>query len=116
MVSYAAIKVTRENMFTILESVRDYPAGPERLAWSMFRYEAVPGEAYYFVRGNYRKVNQLDFSKQIFSQTDLDLTFTYPKRARSPMGGGVVRNPDINWFPVTPRDSHPDIIFDECST
>ena len=112
MPSYAAIKLIRENMYTILESVKDYPAGPERLAWAMFKFDPIPGEAYYFIRGNYRKVNQLDFSQQILSQTVLDLRFTYPKRTRSPMGGRVVRNPDINWFVVTPREQHPDMVTD----
>lgn len=112
MPSYAAIKLIRENMFTILESVAEYPAGKDRLSWAMFRYPSVPGEAYYFVRGNYRKVQQLDFTKQILSQTELDLLFTYQERKRERLGR-TNRNPDLNWFAVTPREQHPDMILDD---
>ena len=95
--TYAAIKVSRDTITAILRHVTNVPAGQERLIYAMLKYPFKDDVPHYFIGGNYLKLNQPDYSKQILTQSELDLLFTYSKQ--KPKQGRT--NPDTTWFPVT---------------
>lgn len=112
MTSYAAIKLNKNTVISVLGHVADTPAGRERLVWAMLKYPYQPGVEHYFIGGNYLRINQPDYSRQILTRTELDLLFTYKEQQKK----SGRRDPDVNWFVVKPREPHPDIITELCST
>lgn len=97
--TYAAIKISKENLLKMMGCVSDSPAGEERLTYALWRYPYLAGVTYYFIGGNYLKANYPDYSRHILTQDELDLLFSY----NMPKARVGQRNPDINWFPVTLR-------------
>jgi HKD family nuclease len=110
--SYAAIKLNKDTIISVLGSVFDMPAGQERLIWAMLKYPYQPGVEHYFVGGNYLRLNQPDYMRQILTRTELDLLFTYKEQEKK----NGRPNPNLNWFVVKLRDPHPDLIVELCST
>jgi hypothetical protein len=94
--TFAAIKISRDNINTMLSCVSDSPAGEERLIYAMWRYPYKAGVTYYFIGGNYLKANYPEYSRHILTQDELDLLFEYNRPKVIPGR----RNPDINWFAV----------------
>jgi hypothetical protein len=101
MPSYAAIRLTKETVVSVLGNVADVPAGRERLVWAIFKYQYKPGTNYYYIGGNYLGLTQPDFTRQILDQVDLDLRFTYPEQKK--VGGRP--DPYVNWFVVKLREN-----------
>lgn len=95
--TYAAIKISKENVHTMLANVSNSPAGIDRLVDALWRFPYRKGTQYYFIGGNFRKASWPDYSTHILTQDELDLLFSYnvPKPRRGQ------HNPDIHWFPVT---------------
>jgi hypothetical protein len=106
--SYAAIKLTKDTIIPVLGSVHDMPAGAERLIWAMLKYQYQPGVEHYFVGGNYLRLNQPDYTRQILSRTQLDLLFTYKEQEKK----NGRPDPSLNWFVVKLREPHPDIVVE----
>lgn len=96
MPTYAAIKLSRDTIGTILASVQDIPAGKERLTWAMLRYPYRSDVQHYYIGGNYLHLNQPDFTKQILTQAELDAFFEY--KPQKLIAGRV--KPEHTWFPV----------------
>jgi hypothetical protein len=94
--TFAAIKISRDNIGTMLSCVSDSPNGENRLIYAMWNYPYKAGVTYYFVGGNYLKANYPDYSLHILTQDELDLLFSY----NQPKARPGQRNPDINWFAV----------------
>lgn len=112
MTSFAAIKLHKDTIIAVLGHVADTPAGKEKLVWAMLRYQYQPDTELYFIGGNYLRINQPDYSRHILTRTELDLLFTYKDQKKR----NGRRDPNLNWFVVTPREPHTDIVTELCST
>ena len=112
MTTYAAIKLNKNTIISVLGHVADTPAGRERLVWALFNYPYQDGVDHYFIGGNYLKLTQPDYSRQILTRTELDLLFTYEEQVKK----NGRRDPDVNWFMVTIREPNLDIVTELCST
>jgi hypothetical protein len=108
--SFAAIKLNRETIISVLGNVADIPGGKERLIWEMIKYQYQPGVEHYYIGGNYRQLpGPPDYSRQILTRTQLDLLFTYKEPSEKKNGRP---NPEVTWFPVRPREQHPDLVVE----
>jgi hypothetical protein len=98
MTGFAAIKVTRDNMLAIFQSVSEIPAGRERLCWAMLRFPYDDEETFYFIGGNYLGLNQPQFDRQILTEYQLRKYFEFNDKsfrhnAAKPNGAWFVVNP-----------------------
>lgn len=84
MTGYAAIKMEKGNLQTILDSVAYVDNGRARLmdAFLKYPYKKDTGQLYW-IGGNFLGNNYGDFSGRILTQAELDKRFEYPPPPKS---------------------------------
>lgn len=102
MPTYAAIRLTRETIMSALSNLEGAPGGKERLIWAMLRHQYRADMPLYYIGGNYLRLQHLDYSRQLLTQTELDLLFTYKEQRKIPGRP----DPYINWFPVRLKENY----------
>jgi hypothetical protein len=98
--TYAAIRLTRDTIMTIMANVAEVPMGQEKLVYAMLKYPFRADVAHYYIGGNYLRMSYPDFTQQILTQSELDVLFTYRERGKVIPGR---LDPAKQWFPVTLR-------------